>query len=738
MKIVKNRGEKGEGVNLLTDNVRSMIDPGKSSSLLGEISKGINNSVLYRKFPGFSWPLWISGNGKDKNAPALPYANPVLLNTTNRNWQILTNYLSDGELKIDSSGMITGPGDSRWSVEFWIYSKNLFHKPSANISSITASRNTSTGELEIRGDYRGISFRQKITGGKSNINEAVLSYTVNSRTDMNGSMLIAAIRPYNTEILGGLRSVEFLSSGNLVKLNGMSHFASARPPDRVISGSGTSGDIIPEMFDAPDSFVSNCPASMAAMGLAFSLDGTTCTNTFRVSLDSEKELSTGFSRKYEDSAKDFGLLCSMRTEEGISVELPDEKYMNVINQSRLTMLNINSSDYSPVNYGKAADSYFYAYGLIRAGQIRETENMVKQMTEGLVFNDKKKDFNTSISAAYIISSFNELYLHKRDSAFLQENFPEIRKIGDYVYSFCTEIHTLASLKTNTAPHNLLGESSERDIFVFYLAMSGMAYLSRCMGIFGHESKFRNEAERLQSIIRDSYERKRSVPVLHGYDFSGLLAFPERLYLAPGEEEYSKLFRNLFISDDFPVIDRIYGVDMFAGFSVLNQMLAIRDDRIFEFLDKLLLFTDDFFALPEYVNPVTGRGSWGKGNSKVLASLLFSIMRNIFFIESADRLELFPVPDERFFTPGRRVKIENAPSRFGILSFTVESADREIRIAFTGLPKYVPADIRINLPFDTKILDGDDFILKKKVNNTYFINGWPSAVRFQVAGKAASV
>ena len=123
LKIIKNRFEKGEEPDLLTENVRSMIDPQKMTTLLAEVSTGINNSVLFRKFPGFSWPLWMSGNVKDGNATSVVCASPVLLNTTNRNWQILTNYLSDGELRVDCSGMITGPGDSAWSVEFWIYSK---------------------------------------------------------------------------------------------------------------------------------------------------------------------------------------------------------------------------------------------------------------------------------------------------------------------------------------------------------------------------------------------------------------------------------------------------------------------------------------------------------------------------------------------------------------------------------------------------------------------------------------
>lgn|GEM_PF-711276 len=735
MKIVKKRFKKNIGDDFIQGDFPSLIKSGWGESFPDEILTGINNTALYRRYPGFYWPLWVPAHS-GKSSPVAPYANPVLLNTTNRNWQNITNYLSAGELKIDHAGMITGPGESGWSLEFWIFSKNTLFRPQAAIDGISASRNTVTGELEIRGDYRSVSFVEKITGGKSNVNEAVISYTAVSHTDMKDSMLVAAVRPYNMLRLGGLDRVEFLKNGNLVKMNGRIHLACTRRPDRVIDLSGRGGDIIPELLDSADSFSMKCPQSMATMGLIFNLEGTSCSNTFRISLDVEKNLSPVTGLKYENTAKDFGHLCSMRAEEGVTMELPDSGYMNVISQSRLTMLGINSGDYIPLNPGSAADAYFYVYGLIRAGQLHEADNIFRQMINALSFNEKKKDYSTSICAAYIISSFNELYIHKRDPDFLHENFTEIRRIGDYVYSVCSEIHTPASPGLRAGQHDTSPYSSERDIFAFYLAMSAMAYLSRCMGIFGQETKFNNEADRIQAIVRDWFDKKRSATVLYGYNFSALLAFPERLYLSPGEEEYGKMFRNLFVSDDFPLADKIYGVDMFSAFSVLNHMLAIRDGRIFEFMDKLLNYTDDFFSLPEFVNPVTGRGTWGQGNSKVLASLLFAVMRNIFFSESADRLELFPVPDERFFTSGKRLKIENAPSRFGILSFSVETADGEVRILFNALPKYVPADIRINLPFETKIIEGDDFIIKKKVNNTYFINGWPSSVRFRISGRSS--
>lgn len=719
------------GINpVLPDTVNALIDPLKRGSLWGEVTAGINNTILLQKFPGYRWPAWISGSDSGKSSEPL-YSNPVLLNTADRGWQILTNYLAEDELKISNYGMISGPGSSNWSLEFWIYSRNLFHTPGENRQNISAARSTSTGELEVSGTIKGISFVERITGGKSNINEAVVSFRASSRSDMTGSTLLLVVRPYNTFMLGGLSSIEFTGGSGLVRLNGRAQVASLQSPDHIIAGSGSLGDITPEMLDEEPVDRIDCPFSLATMALAFNLTGNSAEHNFRISLEAKGELSAAGLKRYEDNARDFRALIDLRLGEGMLYEIPDDKYKSIMDQSRLSMLCVNTGDLMPLDMGRARSSYFYVYGLVRAGLMRDAENIAAQMVEKTLFNEKRKDFSTAIIAAYTVSAFNELYIHKRETDYLQKMFPELRRIGDYVYSFCCDIHNPASLNSNTLKYCWIGTSMEHDIFVFYLAMSAMAYLSRCMGIFGHESKYRNEAERLQALIRDTYDKKRRARILKGSDFKGLIYFPERLYMAPGEEEYTKLFRNLFISDDFPIMDRVFGIDMFCSFAVLNQMLAIRDSRFHEFCDKLFSYIDSFFTLPEYVNPVSGRGAWGDGNSKEIASMIFVVLRNTLFIDTSERLEFFPVPYEKLFSPGKRIRIEKAPSRFGPLSFLIESTESEIRFAFTELPKYVPSDILINLPFDTKILEGDDFIVKKRVNHSYYINGWPSAVRFQV-------
>jgi len=596
--------------------------------------------------------------------------------------------------------------------------------------AVKAERNPASGEITIQSVHGAITLTRRITGSRSGVNEAIVSCGASSRSSMTGAFLLLVIRPYSETLLGGVGAIDFSDSG-VVRINGRNCVAVTRQPDHVMTGSGEDGDITAEKFDSPLSRGVNCRYSMATLALAYGLSGTSDEFLFRISLEPGRDISAATVKKYEESAGDFSKLREIRAEEGIAVDVTDNQYMKTVNQCRLTMMNINPATTLPLSVEKARDSFFYVHGFIRAGHIREADEIVRLMIEGLSYDARKRDFTASIMAAYAIAAFYELYIHKRETEFLQQYFPELRKTGDYVYSFCTEIHNLSYLKSNTLKNCWIGGSSEHDVFVYYKAMSCMSYLSRCMGIFGHESRYKNEADRLQSITRDSFEKKRAQGQPANDGFRGLLAFPERVYMSPSEEEYNKLFRDLFISENFPVMDRIFGIDMYASFAVLNQMLLMRDARFHEFFHSLLSYNDDFFSLPEFINPVSGRGSWGDGNSMAMASLIFIIMRNMIFTDTPERLEFFPVPDEKMFAPGKRIKMERAPSRFGRLSFSIETDDREIRIVFAGLPKYVPADIQINLPFDTKILEGDDFIVKKKVKNTYYINGWPSAVRFQL-------
>jgi hypothetical protein len=123
------------------------------------------------------------------------------------------------------------------------------------------------------------------------------------------------------------------------------------------------------------------------------------------------------------------------------------------------------------------------------------------------------------------------------------------------------------------------------------------------------------------------------------------------------------------------------------------------------------------------------GVMGEGDSPVAASAFFGFIRNVLFMDSEQRLEVMPLPLPQWFSPGSEIVIQDAPSRFGPINLRVVSSAGEVQFRFTDLPKFVPPEIVLRLPFRAKIKEENDFVLKKESQDTFVINGWPSVVRF---------
>jgi len=161
----------------------------------------------------------------------------------------------------------------------------------------------------------------------------------------------------------------------------------------------------------------------------------------------------------------------------------------------------------------------------------------------------------------------------------------------------------------------------------------------------------------------------------------------------------------------------------------NNLIMMKDPKCDEIVRALMGTKSGTYVLPEFMNPSTGRASWGDGASMTASAMMFATIRNILFVDYPERLDLFPRPRPEWFEPGNEIKIDDMPSRFGLISLRMASTVNEIQVHFEKLPKFVPPDIMINLPFRTKIKLEDDFILKREDDMSYIINGWPSIVRF---------
>jgi hypothetical protein len=729
LKIRESKKKQGSFSDSLSSKFKDFIDPEKEEILFNDISLGIGNRVAYQKFPDFTWPLWLS---KAEDFYSLDYRsspNPLLLNTNFREWQTFTNYLSNDEIHIDRCGMITGPGNSPWSVEFWYLSKDILYQPQDHLSRIMPVRNYKTGEISIAGSYGNTKFRQRIAGGKSNIDEALVSYEIN--TDCTEDIVFVVLRPYNSHAIGGVNDISFDSSSYLLKINGKQSIAFEKKPDIIETGSGNNGDV----KCSAESFTGSvtCSYGMASMATGFYLQKGNNILNLRIALDKNSSLSK---QKFDFSKafKEFQSFSEMRMNEGLKLEIPDEELVKFFRHSKITLFNNNVNDFNPEKIEGFRNLYFFSYAMNRAGLELESEKLVNMMLEKFKYNIKNPEYVSVISASYLLNAFHECYIHKRDSSFLQSYFPDIRKLGDYIYSFSTEVHSVGQLPGNTQNNHYIREATECDFIIILSAMKNVSYLARCMGIFGDEVKFKNEAERIQSIVKNVLEKKKNITMEKFSEFRSLITFPDSIISGYKEDDYKEFFSSLTDEVNFPLFDHLTGIDLFASALILIHLISLKDSRFSSFYKKFFSLIDDFFTLPEFIDPISKRGVWGDGNSKIIAALILVIARNRIFLDRAERLEIFPAAEKNWFEPGKKIKVDDALTRYGKISFTSETYEDEIKLTFTGLPKFIPSDIMINLPLETSMIESDDFILKRKTGNSYIINGWPSVIRFSTTNK----
>ncbi len=730
MKIRESKKKQGSFFSNLFTDFKDFIDPEKEEIIFNDISLGLGNRVAYQKFRNFTWPLWLSDAEDFYSLNYRSTPNPLLLNTNFREWQTFTNYLSNDEIHIDRGGMITGPGDSSWSVEFWFYSRNILYQPQKYHKSILPVRNHKTGEISITGNYGNAQFKERIAGAKSNIDEAIVSYSINA--DSPEDMLFVVIRPYNCYAIGGVHDIFFEKAGNFLKINGKQCVCFEKKPDFVETGSGNNGDVQCLSREFNDSTL--CSFGMASMALGFTLKKGDNLLNLRVSLDKGRSLSQ---QKFDfvKSFKEFQSFSEMRMNEGLKMEIPDENLTKYFQQSKITLFNNNANDFDAEKIEGFRNLYFFTYAMNRAGLQLEAEKLFNIMLEKFKYNIKNPGYVSVISASYLINSFYECYIHKRESEFLQSYFPVIRKLGDFIYSFATEIHSVSQLQGNAQNNYYIKEPTESDFIIIMSSMINVSYLCRCMGIFGDEVKYKNESDRIQSIVKNVLEKRKQKSIDNFYSFKSLVAFPDSIITGYKEDELLEFFSSLTKDENFPVFDNLTGIDLFSSALVLIHLITLKDARFNSFFKKFFLIIDDFFTLPEFVDPILKRGVWGDGNLKITAALILLIIRNRIFLDRTDRLEIFPAPEKSWFETGKRIKVEDASTRYGKISFISETQDDEIKLTFKGLPKFIPSDIMINLPIETHLIESDDFILKRKVGNSYIINGWPSIIRFSITKKS---
>ena len=731
------------------------IDRDKLSLFANDVRLGINNYFLFQNFFYFKWPYWLHNSYSVKSKTFNPINPFILLNNNNRDWISFSNQHSSNRVFIDPAGMISPSKDS-WSIEFWILKKDVFYRPQERISSVVQNRDLDTSIINTKWKDADFELLESVYAIDNETED--LAVEINTILHKNNlpSCLFIVVRPYNTLSLGSIASIDYNNKTKVIKINSIDKIYLESKPDYILAGNSTTGDIDFNRRDSKTAGI-QCDFGMATLAFGYKLARGNNEYKLRIGISDQGKLNTAkldyfkLKSKYIEQAK-------LKSKNGLKITFPEKLFQNWIYGSKISAMNFPDDDISKADSNKTdLKSIFYIIsGYNRMGFFHESLKILDYAAEKIKIKEKLT-FQSISDRCYFLNAVSDYFKLSRDIDYLKFKYKYLREL---IFPLIQYSQTFKENKRkynkNSIENYYILEYHIYDLLLISYTLSEFSYLARCLGIFNDEKKFNKETERLEQLIvkeisntsslipesdadEDDKEKEdnKNIENLKPADYRNeyyayniFAGYPFNVKSLP--EKKLKAVINK-ISDSFPenplYFKSLGGCDMFFSVIYAINLLLVKDPRVHSIIAKLFEFGKDKYILPDFVNPETGCGIRGEGDSVKVISSFIILLRSVLFIDSQEKLDIFPVPKAEWFVEGSEIKVEDAPSIFGLLNFKVISTKNEVQFYFSGLPKYLPPNIAINLPFPVKIKQEDDFIIKKEIGNSFLIHGWPSIIRF---------
>ena len=688
----------------------------KLAGIMKRIKIGMDNFIVFQRYPFFRWPAWVEND--DFVSP------PTLINKAFNQWVCFSNFNSSHELRIDDFGMITSSYGA-WALEFWVVHGGKLYRM-AQSSDCHVEKNPSSSVVSIVWKEKHFTLQVVLTGIRTHSEEALCKAELTLADSSKRTGLFAVIRPYNNSLLASVSSIDYDELTGIVKIDGHAHVKIESAVDSVMSGSGVLGDINPVSEDAGNAFARSADG-MASLAVAASAKKKSTVMLLRISLDGRDIQPDKINIVFDELMSEFERFTAVRAQQGIKLAMPGKLFNEWFYSAKASMVSLSETDYLDRFMGGVfnfKNTFYYARALHRMGYFEDAAQLLERMRSNLKYNAKKPVFDEIINCCYFLCAVVDSFVHTRDDDFLDKEFNSMKDISYAILKYSSGLKTFDNLKENSQPHFLLNNLPVFDFTLMASACAGFAYLARCKGIFGEEKKFSDESARLQKIIASDKEHLSN-------EFFFLMAFTGYPFNLPHcRDAWELVLKHIgeYFHDKILNIKSI-GLDLFSSLIVANNMLTVNSQAAFDMCSEIKKIGGKRYCLPEFAEARGKRGVWGSGSSKICSAEMFSLLRNMIFIDLPERLSIFPAPQKEWFLPGKEFIIENAPSRFGYINFRCSVSENDIIFRFDVLPKFIPPEIVITLPHRMKIQRNDDFILKKTVDTTYVINGWPAFIRF---------
>jgi hypothetical protein len=727
------RGDRNTGfVTPAVHGITVPADSRKLGLLSTQAVRGLRNFMLFQRFPSFGWPFWIPRQHPGGEAAV---SSPVILNRSARDWICFSNQFSPEVLRIDPSGMISAVDES-WSLEFWWLQGDTLIRAQNREGNVIRTRDTRTSVISIRWKSGSLEMSQSFFGSRGTADEIIIRSEVQNLRSAGDSCFFIVLRPYSNEAIGGLESIEYRKDAKSLRINGIDRFMTDTRPDLVLAGNGSAGDINHSTSDRGATKI-HCDQGMATMALGFRVKKGARIINLRIGLSETRQISSA-RFNHDQVAREYVEFSSKKLSSGAQLTLPGTAYTEMFAACKAAVVHQYARVLAASARGSspdvAAQAYHVCSALSRSGFHGEAVKIATHYLKKFVYPEQRA-LGDHIAAAFTVSMYADYFLFSRDDDSLREVYPAIKRLSDSITEFSRSFRSIDSAsRVNFIDGFDMEVAHAHDFSVLMGALRHGSYLARCMGIFGDESKYASEVSRLKDILlkwcASALAGGESIMPAEFAAYCVTTAWPHGLNVLVPDDTRSLAALVADSLRGLPVYNPSYGGwDSYISLVLATNLLLAGDLRCYTILDKVCPVPGEAVTFTDFRHPLTGRGVHGEGESPKVIWAMGAFLRSMLFMDYEHRLEILPLPRVEWFEAGNEMAIQSAPSRFGEINIRILCLPHEVQYHFTGLPKFVPPEIVINLPFKTKIKTESDFILKKEVGNSYIINGWPSVVRF---------